>query len=150
MTAAVTANETVVVESNLLGALEIRCDTVIDFAGGVPGFPQLTRCVLVETQRESFVWLQSVDEPGITLLLADPFALVPGFSLDVPAADMAALGAPATPDALLVLTVVELSAGVPATANLQSPIVINRERGCGRQVVLPDSTYGMQFRLTAG
>jgi len=135
-------------QSVLLGPLEIRADTIITFAAGLPGFAHLREFALVETQRNDLVWLQSVDAPALTFLLADPFAVVPGFEVDIPASDLAAMGAGDQKDALLVLAVVQLDGGEPTAANLQSPIIIDRDRRLGRQVVLPDSRYGMQHPIT--
>ena len=147
MNGAVALEEMVHVDSLLLGPLELRSDTLIDFVSGLPGFPFMRRFALVETQRDDLVWLQSVDDATLTFLLADPFALVEGFAVELPAADLSALDATETADALLVLAVAQLDGGHPTSANLQSPVVINRERRIGRQVVLPDSQYGMQHPI---
>lgn len=148
MSALMATGDLLQLSSVLLGPLEIRPDTVMTFAAGIPGFPMLRHFALVETQRDDLVWLQSVDDPDLTFLLADPFAVVPGFEVDIPAADLAALGASTTQETLLVLSVVQLEGGVPVTANLQSPIVLDRDRRRGRQVVLPDSKYGMHHPIT--
>ena len=150
MTAVMAGDATVTLDSVLLGALEIRLDTVITFRAGLPGFEALRRFALVDTQRDDLVWLQSVDDAGLTFLLADPFALVPGFEVEIPAADLAALGDGVAQASLLVLAVAQLDGGAPVAANLQSPIVIDRERRTGRQVVLPDSRYGMQHPIQIG
>ncbi|MCC7052697.1 MAG: flagellar assembly protein FliW [Gemmatimonadaceae bacterium] len=148
MSAVLTGEASVLVESVLLGPLALRRDTVITFATGLPGFASLTRFALVETQRDDLVWLQSLDDTGITFLLADPFALVPGFEMELPAADLAAFGGDASASHLLVLAVAQLEGGAPVSANLQSPVVIDRDRRIGRQVVLPDSRYGMQHPIS--
>jgi len=148
MSAAMATGELVHLQSVLLGPLDIRADTLITFAAGLPGFAHLREFVLVETQRNELVWLQSVDALELTFLLADPFALVPGFEIDIPASDLAAMGGGDQQDALLVLAVVQLEGGEPTAANLQSPIIIDRIRRLGRQVVLPDSRYGMQHPIT--
>jgi flagellar assembly factor FliW len=147
MNGALATEETLHIESLLLGALDIRAETIIDFAAGLPGFPAMHRFALIETQRDDLVWLQSIDDASLTFLLADPFALVAGFDVELPAADLAALDASAAPDSLLLLAVVQLDAGHPVAANLQSPVVIDRHRRIGRQVVLPDSRYGMQHPI---
>jgi flagellar assembly factor FliW len=138
----------VTLNSNLLGPIELRAETVISFPVGLPGFASLRRFALVETEREDLVWLQSVDDADVTFLLADPFSVVPGFEVDIPAADLATLGATDHEAVLLVLTVVSLEGGRPATVNLQSPLVFDREHRVGRQVVLPDSRYGMHYPIT--
>jgi flagellar assembly factor FliW len=145
---ALIAGELLTLDSVLLGPLELRADTVIRFAAGIPGFVTLRDFVLVDTQRDELVWLQSVDDAGLTFLLADPFALVPGFEVEIPAPDLAALGASADTDALLVLVMTQLEGGMPVTANLQSPVVIDRATRRGRQVVLPDSSWGMHHPIT--
>ncbi|HYW49774.1 MAG TPA: flagellar assembly protein FliW, partial [Gemmatimonadaceae bacterium] len=143
-----TTGELLTLESVLLGALEIRVETIITFEAGLPGFESLRAFALVETERDELVWLQSVDDPALTFLLCDPFVLVPGFEVDLPPSDLAALGASGQRESLLVLAVVQLDNGAPAAANLQSPIVIDRERRQARQVVLPDSRYGMQHAIS--
>ena len=76
----------VTLNSNLLGPIELRSDTVITFPSGLPGFASLRHFALVETEREDLVWLQSVDDADVTFLLADPFTTVPGFEVDIPRA----------------------------------------------------------------
>ncbi len=134
--------------SVLLGPLEIRPETIITFPAGIPGFVALRNFALVDTERDDLVWMQSVDDPDLTFLLADPFTIVPGFEVDIPSPDLAAIGATGAQGALLVLAVVQLEGGFPVAANLQSPIIIDRVRRQGRQVVLPDSAYGMHHPIS--
>jgi flagellar assembly factor FliW len=148
MTASTLAAPTRSVDSLLLGPLDVAEETIITFAAGLPGFETLRDFTLVDTQREDSLWLQSLDNAGVTLLLIDPFTFVPGYTVDMPAADLAALQSPGNADELLVLCVAQLRDGVPVEANLQSPIVIRRDVQCGRQVVLPDSMYGMRYPIT--
>jgi len=148
MSAIMDTGELVVLESALLGPLEIRSDTIITFASGLHGFGALREFALVETERDELVWLQSVDDQAVTFLLADPFVVVPNFTVEIPISDLAALGASGRQEALLVLAVAQLDAGRPVSANLQSPIVIDRDRRQGRQVVVPDSRYGMSHPIS--
>ncbi len=139
--------ELVRLESVLLGPLDIRAETIFTFPAGLPGFVSLRHFALVDTQRDDLVWMQSVDDPSLTFLLADPFVVVPGYSVDIPTPDLAAVGGEAAPASLLVLVVTQLDGGTPVAANLQSPIILDRERRVGRQVVLPDSRYGMHHPI---
>jgi len=148
MSAQTAADDIHTLDSVLLGPLEIRGDTVIRFTAGIPGFVTLRNFALVETQRDDLVWLQSVDDASLTFLLADPFAVVPGFEVNIPTPDLKALGVSGAADGLLVLVMTQLEGGVPVSANLQSPVVINRVNRRGRQVVLPDSTWGMHHPIT--
>lgn len=147
MSAPTMTGETIEIDSVLLGALEVQPQTFIHFPTGLPGFSSLREFTLVETQRDDFVWLQSVEEAGVTLLLADPFRTNPGFEVDIPTADLRAIGLTESHDALLVLVVVQLHDGAPYTANYQSPVVIDQVRRRGRQFVLPESKFGMSYPI---
>ena len=148
MSSTLATDELLTLDSLLLGRLDIRSSTVFTFPAGLPGFVTLRRFALVDTQRDDLIWMQSMDDAALTFLLGDPFALVPGFEVDLPASDLATVGASASPTSLLLLAVVLLDGGEPRALNLQSPIVLDREKRVGRQVVLPESRYGMQYPIT--
>ena len=148
MSAVSTDGESVHLESVLLGPLDIRPDTVITFPAGLPGFVTLRDFALIETHRDELIWMQSVEDAEITFLVVDPFVLVSGFEVEIPPSDLAALGVSDQDATLLVLAVAQLQGGMPVSVNLQSPIVIERARRRGRQVVLPDSRYGMHHAIT--
>ena len=148
MSAVSTDGESVHLESVLLGPLDIRPDTVITFPAGLPGFVTLRDFALIETHRDELIWMQSLEDAEITFLVVDPFVLVSGFEVEIPPSDLAALGVSDQDATLLVLAVAQLQGGIPVSVNLQSPIVIERARRRGRQVVLPDSRYGMHHAIT--
>jgi flagellar assembly factor FliW len=58
--------------------------------------------------------------------------------MDVPDPDVAAIGATTPSDVLLLAIVTMGSKEVPATANLQGPLVINLHTRLGRQIAVAD------------
>ncbi|MCU0626537.1 MAG: flagellar assembly protein FliW [Gemmatimonadaceae bacterium] len=149
MSAAAAAASPVVIESPLLGRLEIPADLVITFAAGLPGFGALRRFALLATEEPALNWLQSVDDGAITFLVVDPFSFVADYAVELPPGEIAALGA--TPDAPpLVLAIATLGADETATLNLQGPLAIDPRTRRGRQVVLPDSPWGMAHPIRLG
>lgn len=134
----VTNHRRVTVRSRLLGDLVVNADSLIDFPRGLLGFPEQTQYALAASEREGLFWLQSVESPALTFLLADPFTFIGDCTIDVPDAEATAIGAP-NPNDLLLLSIVTVgeTAG-SATANLQGPVLINRRAGIGRQVALVD------------
>lgn len=149
MSTAAPAIPPLVIESTLLGRLEVPADRVLTFAAGLPGFEGQRRFVLVETQRDGLHWLQSVDDAGLSILLADPFRFVEGYEVDVPAADLAALG-PAGDEGVLVLAVTVIEHGLTGAMNLQGPIVVNPATRLAKQVIFPESSFGMAYPATFG
>ena len=139
----------VTVDSALLGAISVPEGSVYALPAGLVGFERYTRFALVPSGREGVFWLQSLDEPALAFVLADPFRVAAGYAVDVPDADVAAIGATRAPDVLL-LAVVTLN-GTPGgtpTANLRAPLAFNVATRRGRQVVLPDDRYGTAEPLT--
>ncbi len=138
------AAKPLVIESTLLGRLEVPADRVVTFPAGLPGFAELRRFVLVATQRDGLQWLQSVEDAGVSILLADPFRFVEGYEVDVPPAELASLGAPGD-EGYLVLAVTVIEQGMTGSMNLQGPIVVNPATRTAKQVIFPESTFGMAY-----
>jgi flagellar assembly factor FliW len=150
MSTAAPASPPLVVDSTLLGRLEVPAARVLTFPAGLPGFEALRRFVLVGTQGEGLHWLQSVEDAALSFLLADPFRFVEGYAVEVPPADLAALGPVAEDAPPLVLAVAVIERGMTGSLNLQGPIVINPATRLARQVIFPDSPWGMAYPAVLG
>lgn len=129
------------IDSPVLGPLTLDADALYHFPLGLVGIEAARRFAVLEAERPGFFWLQSVDDPTLVFVLADPFGLVPGYAVDLPDADLAPIG-PAGPDGLLVLVIVTLGDG-RSSANLRAPVVLNGATRQARQIVLADDRYGI-------
>ncbi len=111
----------------------------IELAQGLIGLPDHRHFSLVAGERAGFFWLQSLDDPGLGFVLADPFLHFDGYEVDIRPADHADLG-PFARSELLVLTVVALGASElePTTTNLRGPIAFNLRTRQAKQLVLSD------------
>lgn len=128
------------------GVLDALHDQMVEIEGGLLGFPDATSYLRVEIpDAEGWLWLQSVDDPDLAFLAIDAFAFFPGYDLELPEADVAAIQLEASTDAevLALVTVRRADDGrvESITANLLGPLVINNRTKVGRQVVLSDSQY---------
>lgn len=130
------------IESIRLGTVDVQEDQLYTFANGLYGLEQHTRFALIcPDDTLPFRYLQAVDEPGICLLIGDPFTFRRDYEFDLAEGDVAALGEP-TPEQLAVwVTVSAKDTLKDATMNLLAPVVLNEEKRLGRQVVLHDSGY---------
>ena len=73
------------VETKHFGEIEVAEDQILDFIGGVPGFDG-NRYVLLNSSNEEnspFVWLQSLDDTNVALVLLNTFMLYPDYAPDV-------------------------------------------------------------------
>jgi flagellar assembly factor FliW len=67
-----------------LGEKQINLDKVIVFPKGLVGFEKSRRFILFRIRNDSpFLMLQDVDNSGIGLIVTDPYAFVPDYSLKV-------------------------------------------------------------------
>ncbi len=141
------------VDTVRFGTLSVDDDKIILFPKGLPGFEDARRFFLVDHSGSSRIkWLHSADNPGLALVVADPFDLFEEYRPDVPDEITRELGI-TSPDGALVLTVLTVRAGQhggepPAiSANLLAPIVISRERRIGAQALLKSGEYGVRHQV---
>ncbi|MHB0874955.1 MAG: flagellar assembly protein FliW [Anaerolineae bacterium] len=114
----------------------------IVFVEGLIGCEDWKRFVLLECGEPGPVeLLQSLDDPDIGFLVANPYEIVDGYRLDVAAADREAIELGHWDDALVLCTLIVRQDPMEVTANLLGPLVINRANGRGVQVVLSGSEY---------
>ena len=141
------------VDTARFGTLSVDDDKIILFPKGLPGFEDERRFFLIDHAGSSKIkWLHSADNPGLALVVADPFGLFEEYRPDVPDEIARDLGI-ADPDGALVLTVLTVRAGQQEgeppmiSANLLAPIVISKERRRGAQAVLRSGEYGVRHQV---
>lgn len=116
----------------------------VRFVRGMPGLEQYTRFTLIALDDSPAYWLQCEDEPNIALPVADAFALAPGYSFDLPAADVRALDLDNPTDALVLAVLTVPHGPGRITANLFAPIVVNRMTWDAKQVILDGSRHSLR------
>src|SRR6186997_1384960 len=115
---------------------------VFTFNEGLIGLPHLQRMVLVnQPDIEPFMWLASLDEEGVALVIADAPGIFPGYAPAVPAdcSFSKGLGEDEHPMAFAIVLIAP--EWEKATANLRAPIFVSARTRQGAQVILPDNTY---------
>lgn len=127
----------------------------IRFVRPVPGFPGLTRFVLVRVGGEDepddgepdsavLYELRSLERPEVCFMVAVPGAFFPDYDVDLDANACEDLGLTDARDAL-VLTVLTIGADPSATtANLLAPVVINARTRAAAQVILSGSDWSVR------
>jgi flagellar assembly factor FliW len=86
-------------------------------------------------------------DASLAFVVINPFLIAPDYRPDIPQADVDFLGINDPEDAML-LNIVTVHKGGQATMNLKGPIVINRNTGVGKQVVISNGAeYSVQHPL---
>lgn len=143
-----TNQETTVIESRL-GQRPIRLDKVIRFPRGIIGFEHLRDFTLLQiAEGSALLVMQSMEDPTLGLLVADPYFFMPEYSLSIGDAEQMLLKARSAED-LAVLVTASIPPGKPeeTALNLLGPILINHRERLGLQVPQTENTEPARFYI---
>ena len=145
---------TIQLETNVLFDKE---HLLVHFPDGLIGLEEWRHFIIVTPQpEEPFRLLQAVDDERFSLIVIDPRHIVADYEVILTKADALALSNPDGPYDLQlndpdmeVYCILSIQAEpFDVTANLLGPLVINRQTGLGRQVILSDSKYNPRHPVT--
>ncbi|MBI3463415.1 MAG: flagellar assembly protein FliW [Planctomycetes bacterium] len=125
------------------GPVTVEQQDRVEFPAGLVGLPQLKRFVLIrDPQAPGITWLQSTRDTAWAFALVSPRSILPDFQVRASVEQLRPIEVQDSQDidvyAILNRTVRQV------TANLQAPVLINRRRSLGVQLVLSDSLYEMR------
>lgn len=127
------------------GKIEIDETKTLTVFDGFLGFEEYKRYVLLtDPKTPPFCWLQSIEEPNLSLIIMDPFLFKPDYTLNLDELIHAWGWEDVDPRDLTVYVVVNFSKEDPEkqiTANLLGPIIINPKTQEMVQAVIPDTDY---------
>jgi flagellar assembly factor FliW len=141
------ANKTERIVETRLGRMTLPEDRILTFPRGVIGFMGHREFTLIQLRDESpFLVLQSLDDPKLGLLVADPYTFMTEYEVVIGEADRRILGIE-TREQTSILVTVTIPQGMPerTTLNLIGPIVVNNEARIGLQIPQTDSRYPAHF-----
>ena len=131
------------------GLIDVDERQKIVFPQGLFGFENLTDYLLLDAERQPFYWLQSIDVEQVAFVLVSPFLFRPDYEVNISNEELAEIGIH-SPEKALIFTIVTIPPdGSPMTANLQGPLVINRDTRKGKQAVLTDSRWKTKHDIMA-
>lgn len=128
------------------GEVEIADDQLVTFPEGMPGFRFRRFALLPDASEPGVEWLQSLEEPGVALVVADPSLFIPDYTATPRLPEIRAI----VPEgeqvpALACRVIVRRGAGPDELIlNLFAPIFINLERRVAMQVPLVGSGYDVR------
>ncbi|MGB2990169.1 MAG: flagellar assembly protein FliW, partial [Candidatus Zixiibacteriota bacterium] len=66
------------------GEIDFEENEIIVLPKGILGFSQLTRYIFLEKEGTGpFKWLQSVEDPNVAFVIADPLSFFPNYKLEI-------------------------------------------------------------------
>ena len=123
------------------GLIEVDERQKITFPQGLFGFEGFRDFVLLDAEQQPFYWLQSMEMEQIAFVLINPFLFRSDYEVNISNEELSEIGI-YSPEKALIFTIVTIpSDGGSLTANLQGPLIINRESRIGRQAILVDERW---------
>ena len=118
---------------------------VISFPSGIPGFENNREFVIVTVpEYEPFQWLVCIDESHLRFAVINPLLFLPDYSPNMVKEQLEDLHIDKTEDILLYSIVTIRENPLDSTANLIGPIVINKNKRVGKQIIIDDDRYSTQ------
>ncbi len=137
------------VATKAYGVIDVDERQKIAFPQGLFGFESFKDYVLLDAEQQPFYWLQSVDMEQIAFVLVNPFLFRPDYEINIENEELAEIGIGSPEKALIFVIVTIPPDGRPMTANLQGPLVINRDTRAGKQAVLTDPRWKTKHDILA-
>ena len=137
--------------TKVFGEVEVEEGKIITFAGGIIGFPNMTRFILLHDEERGtgagIRWLQSIDEPAFALPVMYPLVIEENYNPEINDDYLTGIGE-LTPDNLLVLVTVTVPADLrKMSVNLQAPLIINVDERKACQVIVDGEKFPMKYLI---
>ena len=136
------------VATKAYGLIDVDERQRITFPQGLLGFESLKDYVLLDAERQPFYWLQSLDNEQVAFILINPFFFRPDYEANIDNDELKSIGI-LDPGSVLIFSIVTILPESPMTANLQGPLVINRDTRYGLQAVLTDPRWKTKHDIIA-
>lgn len=115
---------------------------IITFPAGIPGFEQNKQFVLVQIPEYApFEWLVSVDGSQLRFAVINPLLFLPEYNPKMVKEQLADLDIEKPEDVLLYAIVTIHDNPADSTANCIGPLIINKTKRLGKQVIIDDDRY---------
>jgi len=137
------------VDTKAFGLVDVDEKQKVKIPLGLFGFEDFTEYVLLDAEHEPFFWLQSIDEKEIAFVIINPFLFRKDYEANVTNEELAEIGIKSAESALIFVIVTIPQDGGNMTANLQGPIIINKESMTAMQAILPDPKWKTKHDIIA-
>lgn len=128
------------IHTTRFGALSVEDERIMHFSQGLLGFPEHKTFALIQTGDENyFFWLQSVEDPNLAFVVADPTTFFGEYSVPLREETLAEIELTEVAEAQTF--VICNKVGEWLTGNLLGPIIVNVRNRRGAQVVLTDKKW---------
>lgn len=131
------------IQTALLGELEIDENIIITFRDGLPGFEKEKQFIIIPMDENGpFYYLQSITNPDLCLIIADPFTFFPDYEIEIADQELRKVGVDSGNHNVAIYVILTIPEDFKfTTANLLAPVVINLENHRAMQYIATKTGY---------
>jgi|GEM_PF-11670 FliW protein./Isochorismatase family. len=135
-------------ETSNFGPIEYDENEIIYFQNEILGFDGLKKYILVgKDGSEPFIWLQSVENPGLAFVMVDGTDVVSWYKPQIPVEEMRKLSIDDI-SSMQIYNIVVIPENIEEiSCNLKAPIVVNRDKKIAAQIILDEGDYPIRYYL---
>jgi flagellar assembly factor FliW len=120
-------------------------DDIITFPSGIPGFENNRQFAIISVPEYApFDWLVCVDGTRLRFAIINPMLILPDYSPNMVKEQLELLSIQKPEDILLYVIVTINENPMNSTANFIGPVVINKVKKIGKQIIIDDDRYNTQ------
>lgn len=130
------------------GELDVPEDKIIEFPKGILGFEQFQQYVILQSEEsEPFKWMQSIEDPNLAFVIANPAFFFPNYKLEMHIRELSEINVSES-SSIETYVIVTIPKDISQmSANLQGPLLINTDDNLGKQVVFVNSRYTIRHLI---
>ncbi|HKL87271.1 MAG TPA: flagellar assembly protein FliW [Treponemataceae bacterium] len=137
------------IQTKAMGTISIVQKQIIELEQGFYGFGQYRSYALIDAEQKPFIWIQSLEKKDLAFLALDPFLFRQDYEIDIDDSLLEPLQIDSPSDVLVFVLITIPIDGSAITANLQGPLIINRNNNKGLQAILTDPRWQTKHDLIA-
>ncbi|MBI9099189.1 MAG: flagellar assembly protein FliW [Spirochaetaceae bacterium] len=137
------------IKTKAYGAIDINDKQIIQFPNGLFGFESLREFALLDAEQQPFFWLQSIEVEQIAFILINPMIFRSDYNPSIAEGELDVIDLKDYDDEnSLLFSIVTIPADQSRmTANLQGPVIINKETKIGRQFISTSSEWKVRHNI---
>jgi len=137
------------VDTKAYGLIEVDDNQKLNIPQGILGFEDYKDFIIIDAEHQPFLWLQSIEEKNLAFILINPFLFRKDYEINITKEEEKQIGLTSPESALIFVIVTIPPDGSPMTANLQGPVVINKQNMTATQAILSDTRWRTKHDIVA-
>ncbi|WP_141335957.1 MULTISPECIES: flagellar assembly protein FliW [unclassified Paenibacillus] len=135
-------------KTETLGEVLYQEQDILNFSQGIPGFEKFQKFLIIQQEEDlPFAYLQSIELDRLQFVLINPFIIYKSYEFELSSELLEELEIESEEDVEIWCIVTVQERVEETTVNLMAPVVLNKTKRIGKQVVLHHWCYQTKHRL---